>query len=74
MINQAYIDRILAISYLYLKIIERPSEDIPAIEIEAWIAIINSNELPCPRQYKCLTPVSGRRRCIMRRLNPLLPI
>ena len=72
-INQAYIDRILDIPYLDFQKIEKPSEDIPAIELEAWIAITNSNELPCPRQYKCLTPVSGRRHYIMWSNWPITP-
>ncbi len=46
MIKQAAINRFLAISYLYFQITEEPSEDVPAIEIQEWMNIINSVEDP----------------------------
>ena len=46
MIKQVAINRFLAIWYLYFQITEEPSEDVPAIEIQEWMNIINSVEDP----------------------------
>jgi hypothetical protein len=42
-IKQAVINRFLTISYLYFQLTEQFSEEIPAIEIEEWMEIINSD-------------------------------
>ena len=53
MTRTEFIDRFLAISYLYFQIADNNSNEVSAIEIEEWVEIINAGNEPmmCPDQH-----------------------
>jgi len=53
MTRTEFIDRFLAISYLYFQLADNNSNEVSAIEIEEWVEIINAGNEPmmCPDQH-----------------------